>query len=290
MAGDQREGRRLSVAVGGVVSPMSYLLNGTLHPDDAPAISARDRGLTLGDGVFETIAVREGGPVRLARHLERLHDGLRTLEIAGAPDRETLAADIARLLAAQEVGRGVLRLTVTRGPAGRGLSTQGCGPPSVLITASPMQPPREPLSLTVAKSVRRNEFSPASRIKSLSYLDNVLAYREAEQRGHDDALLCNSAGFVAETAIANIFAIINGELVTPPVAEGALPGIAREVVMESFPVTTAPLSLAELLAAEEAFVTNSLCVRRVRGIDGEPIGDPEMDTMTQMVRKAVHDE
>jgi len=269
---------------------MSYLLNGTLHPDDAPAVSPRDRGLTLGDGVFETIAVREGAPVRLSRHLDRLDEGLATLGIEGVPDRETLAADIARLLAAEEVRRGVLRLTVTRGPAGRGLSTEGCGPPSVLVTASAMQPPRAPVSLTVARTVRRNAFSPVSRIKSLSYLDNVLAYREAEQRGHDDALLCNTAGLVAETAIANIFAVVDGELVTPPVAEGALPGIAREAVMESFPATTAPLSLAELLAAEEAFVTNSLCVRRVRGIDGEPIGDPEIDTMTRMVRKAVHDE
>ncbi len=269
---------------------MSYLFNGTLHPDDAPAISPRDRGLTLGDGVFETIAVRDGAAVRLARHLDRLDEGLATLGIEGVPNRETLVADVARLLSVQEVRRGALRLTVTRGAAGRGLSTRGCGPPSVLMTASPMRPPCAPLSLTVAKSVRRNEFSPASRIKSLSYLDNLLAYREAEQRGHDDALLCNTAGFVAETAIASIFAVIDGELVTPPVSEGALPGIAREAVMALFPVTAARLDLADLLAAEEAFVTNSLCVRRVRGVDGGPIGDPEIDTMTRMVRKAVHEE
>lgn len=268
---------------------MGYLLNRALCADDTSGISPRDRGLTLGDGVFETIAIRGGAPVRLDAHLDRLFDGLEVLAFAEKPDRSALPNDLARLIQAEGVADGAARLSVTRGPGGRGLTTAGAGPPTVLITAAAVTPRTAPVDLLIARRVRRNEASPVSRIKALSYLDNVLAFQEAEAGGADDALILNTRGAVAETAIANVFAVHGERLLTPPVAAGALPGTARAAVTALFPVEETLHDVNDLLTAEEAFITNSLGVRRVRRIDGHPIGTLLEDMMTARIRAAVYD-
>src|SRR5262249_14450073 len=147
-------------------------------------ISVSDRGLLLGDGLFETMAVSGGQVFDLDAHLERLASGLALLKFAGSVDLVKLRATIAGYAAAGRMAQAVLRLTATRGAGPRGLLPPASPEPTLLMTLSPIPPlTAAPLSLHVATVTRRNEFSPLSRIKALPYLDNVLALQEAREHG-----------------------------------------------------------------------------------------------------------
>lgn len=245
-------------------------LNGRLIDSAAACIASGDRGFTLGDGLFETIRVADGQPRHLARHLARLHRGADMLAIplvAGAAER---AVD--GLLSATGLDAGILRLTVSRGQGARGLLPPPHPNPTILATLSPWSPVPAEIRLAIATVTRRNEHSPLSRIKSLNMLDNVLARAEAAAAGADEALLLNTGGRLAEAATANIFALIDGTIMTPPVEEGALPGIARALTMEAVAVVERPLALSDVLRASEIVLTNSLGVRAASVLDGRPIG------------------
>lgn len=250
---------------------MLYALDGELREAGEAAVGPGDRGLTLGDGVFETIAVRGGRARRLDDHLARLAEGLRILGFSNPPEGEALARAVARVIEANALDRGVLRLTVTRGTGARGVSTAGCGDPRVLVTAAEGLPEMTPVTAVICRDVRRNDLSPASRMKSLSYLDNVLARREAEAQGAQEALLVNTRGRLAEASVANVFVVNRRSLRTPPISEGALPGVARKALLEALDAVEEPIAITELEAAEEVFLTNSLGVRAVTAIGGRKL-------------------
>ncbi|WP_431860995.1 aminotransferase class IV [Azospirillum sp.] len=248
-------------------------LNGVLLAAEAARIAPDDRGLLLGDGLFETLRVSGGRPLRLDRHLARLRAGAEILALPVPLDDPGLAAAMDALLARRGLSEASLRLTLSRGPGPRGLLPPAEPTPTLLITAAPLPPPLPPARVVMAQGTRRNEHSPLSRIKSLSYLDGVLARQEAARRGADDALLLNTAGRIAEASAANLFLRLDDALVTPPVSEGPLPGVLRAAVLEAFPVVERPVTVEDLLLAEEAFLTSSLGVRPVIAIDGQPVGD-----------------
>ena len=124
----------------------------------------------------------------------------------------------------------------------------------------------------IATITRRNQHSPLSRIKSLNALDNVLARQEADDRGAGEAVLLNTAGRLAETTIANIFLVVSGTVLTPPVADGALPGVMRADVMARLGAIEAPLMPADLFRATEILLTNTLSVRPLIAVDDQPVG------------------
>ena len=128
-------------------------------------------------------------------------------------------------------------------------------------------------------STRRNERSPLAGLKSLNYLDAVLARREAAAAGADDAILLNTRDRVAEATAANVFCVLAGELVTPPLADGVLPGIMRACVMEATPVTERSIGAGELASAREIFLTSSLSLRSVVALNGKPVGDGRPGSM-----------
>jgi branched-chain amino acid aminotransferase len=140
----------------------------------------------------------------------------------------------------------------------------------VLITAGPLPAPLPPAHLVTSTTVRRNEFSPLARIKSLNYLDAILARQEAAARGADDALLLSTRGQVAEASAANLFVLLDGALVTPPVEDGALPGVMRQVLLDAG-AAERPLAPADLVGVEEIFLTNALGLRAVAGLDGRAL-------------------
>lgn len=233
-----------------------------------------DRGLLLGDGLFETILAKDGALVLWAPHLARLTAGCAALGLP-APD----AAEALRLcenaMAGLDGQRGAVRLTLTAGSGGRGLDRPTEIAPRLFATAVPMARPEGPARL-VTVSVRRNEGSPASRLKTLSYLDNVLARREA---GAAEALMLNSRGEVACAAVANLFWIADGRLETPALDCGVLDGVIRGQVLAAAKALRA--SVAEvrvgrerLEGAEGLFLTNSLIgVRAVDRLDGQALPD-----------------
>ncbi|PWC34069.1 aminotransferase class IV [Azospirillum sp. TSO35-2] len=251
---------------------MTVWLNGRLQAADAARIDPADRGFTLGDGLFETIRVKDGAPRHLPRHLERLAAGAAVLRLALPHDAAAMAAAMAALIAARGVADGVLRLTVSRGTGARGVLPPADANPTVLMTLAPAGHLTTPVTAIVARSTRRNEHSPLSRLKSLNYLDSVLARQEAADRGADEALLLNGAGRLAESSVANLFLAIGGRLLTPPLSDGALPGIRRALLLERHGAVEAPLGLDDLAHADEALLTNSLGLRPLLSVDGRPIG------------------
>ncbi len=247
---------------------MKLWLNGALLEADQARIDPADRGFALGDGLFETIRVASGKPVFWSAHCARLREGAALLGIAVPYQDAALAQAIQDVLAANILAEAAIRLTVTRGPAARGVLPAGAENPTVLITAAPMPPALPPARAIVCAVTRRNEVSPLSRIKSLNYLDSILARQEAARRGADEAILLNTAGRVAEASAANIFLIRGGGIFTPPVAEGALPGIMRAALIARHGVIETPLMVAELHAAEAIFLSNALSLRALASLDG----------------------
>ena len=262
---------------------MKISINGTITDDTAARIDPRDRGMTLSDGVFETIAVKRGKAPKLMAHLARLRQGLAALVLPLGTDDLTLANWIADTLIANELADAAVRLTVSRGVGARGIVPPESPTPTVIITAAPLPPPADPARVIIATNTRRNEHSPTSRIKSLAYLDNVLARQEATAAGADDALMLNTAGNLACGSVANLFALIDGELVTPPVSDGALPGIARADVIALARAAERTITRETLERASEVFLTNALGLRPVIAIDGKDVGDGAPGLITLMI-------
>lgn len=256
------------------MNPPVIWLNGALLPAAGVRLDPTDRGLLLGDGLFETLLLRDGAVVRLDAHLARLAAGAAVLGLPLTPDRDTLATALRATAAANNLDAGSLRLTLTAGPAPRGLPRPAIPAPTLMITAAPPAPPPPPARVLIATVTRRNERSPLSRVKSLNYLDQILARNEAEAAGLDDALLRNGRGDVVCASAANLFAVLaDGRPVTPPLADGALPGTRRAAVLAALGATEHSLRPADLRTAREVFLTSSLSARAVVAVDGHPIGD-----------------
>jgi branched-chain amino acid aminotransferase len=247
-------------------------------PQEAHA-SIADRGLLLGDGLFETMAVHNAKVFDLDAHLERLASGLGVLGFVDAVDLPKLRSGIAHYIAAEDACCAVLRVTVTRGAGPRGLVPPEAPRPAIFMTLSPMPAERKtPLLLHIATVTRRNEHSALSRVKALSYLDNVLALSEARTQGADDALMINTRGTIACATAANVFVIREGRLETPPVCDGALPGTMRALVLclakgaGLAPVENS-LHVKDLTEADEVLLTNSISrVMEAKDCNGLPLG------------------
>lgn len=237
-----------------------FWLDGTLHPTSRVPFDVADRGLLLGDGVFDTSLVLGGRMVWRQAHVARLVSAAATLGFA--VEAATIEAAIEAVLA--HAKHATLRITVTRGAGPRGLAPPSDVSPTILAAVAPPRPQAlfAPLKLHET-AIRRNDTSPVSRVKSLNYLDAILASREAIAAGCDDALFLDTRGRVACTSVGNVLALIGETLATPPVADGIVPGIARKTLLESCeglglePVERS-LTRADLDRADEVLVTNSL--------------------------------
>ena len=233
---------------------------GEVRPASQARIMPHDRGLTLGDGVYETIRAEQGTIRCAARHFARLRRGAALLAIPLRQTDEELEEAALSVFAACGLAAAAIRITLTRGPAARGLLPPRNPEPTLVVAATPLPTP-SPARLIVSANTRRNEFSPLSRIKSLAMLDSVLARMEAERRGADDAVLLNTQGHVAEASAANIFARIAGQWLTPPLEDGALPGVARGIALEQGRVREARIELPALLGADSIRLVNALVER-----------------------------
>jgi branched-chain amino acid aminotransferase len=239
-------------------------LNGDFVAADKPALLAHDRGLTLGDGLFETIAVKAGVPLRLDAHLKRLRDGADFLGLPVPAGDQVLHDAILGLAGANGMeGEAAVRLTLTAGPGPRGLPRPDAPTPTLMLAAGRIPAEAPPARLVIARTTCRNEKSPLSRLKTLNYLDSVIARREATARGADDAVMLNSQGRVAEATAANIFLSLDGHWVTPTVAEGALPGTMRAALLKNWRAEERAVTVEELRRADDMVLTNALGMRKV---------------------------
>ena len=249
-------------------------LNGSLLDAAHAHVGVNDRGFTLADGVFETVRARARQPLWLADHLARLRNGAALLGIPVPFDDAAIEAGLRALLSGAGLDGAALRLTLTRGEAAlRGLWPPGEPVRPTLLATVAALPPARAVRAIVAVSTCRNERSPLAGIKSLNYGDHVLARREAQERGADDAILLNTTGRAACASVSNVFAKIGGGWCTPPLSDGALPGIARERLLRLTRIEERSMSAAELRRADAIVTTNSLRCASVVALDGVPLAD-----------------
>lgn len=233
------------------------------------AIPFDDRGLLLGEGLFETLLALDGEIRHLDEHLDRMAGGCTVL---GLPfDRAEAEGLCRRIIPA--TGRVALRLTLSGGSGGRGLDRPADLTPRLFARVAAVAPVTTP-ARAIVSSVRRNEGSPASRLKTLSYIDSVLARTEAVAAGADEAVMLNNRGHLVCGAAANLFWVAGGRLFTPALDCGVLPGITRARLLAAQAVEEVAAGPEALERAEAVFLTNSLIgvrpVSRLGDRDFEP--------------------
>ena len=268
---------------------------GRIRRPDEPLVTALDRGLTVGDGVFDTCAIVGGHPFALRRHVERL---LRSAAAIGLPEPPaSTITDAARELATLvEGGTGRLRITWTQGPGPAG-SARTEHRPTLLLTASPeivSHPSPDGAGARNRTAVvvvpwPRNERSPLTGVKSTSYAENVLALDHARARGGTEAIFANTRGELCEGAATNVFVELDGVLLTPPLSSGCLPGVTRELVLEwareaRLPVREETIPVEHLASAEHVAVTSSLRgIVPVDAVDGRELSPGPLTLRMQEV-------
>lgn len=259
-----------------------------LAPADA-RVSVFDHGLTVGDGVFETLKIIRGQAFALRRHLERLHRSASVLglnvPLGDAKLREAVADVIA---AAGPPDPGRLRITLTGGPAPPG-SGRGEAPPTLIVAAGPLDP-WEPETTAVTVPWPRNERSAVGGAKTTSYAENVVALAEAHKLGASEAIMPNTAGNLCEGTGSNVFVGLAGRLITPSLLSGCLAGVTRALVLELLTEADEDdVPLAVLDDADEVLLTSSTRdVQPLRMLDGRPL--PGADgPLAQRARAAVLD-
>lgn len=248
--------------------------------DGTLPLDSHDRGFLLGDGVFETIAVINHKPLWLDEHLQRMSQAAAELGISF--NAESLFAGLGKVLQKSQAQFEVLRISLSRGKTSRGLAGDGTFP-SLLMTLDGFDAGNlfQHCRLKVS-AVRRNEYAPSSRLKTLSYIDGIAAAREVAADA-EDALMLNTHGHIASSTVSNIFLLRGNELITPSLNQGILPGITRRVLLDnarkmgSVPVERT-VSLEDLFRADAVFLCNSLrFLRPVTALNGEPLGKRQLD-------------
>ncbi|MDP1680146.1 MAG: branched-chain-amino-acid transaminase [Burkholderiales bacterium] len=258
-------------------------MNGTLVALDQARVSVFDHGLLYGDGVFEGIRFYHGRSFRLDAHLDRLYRSAAALRLTIPYDRAALIAATNETIAAFGARNGYLRLVVTRGEGRLGLDPSTCARGNTFILADHLALVSEDTRdggarLIVAATRRLSPDGLDPRIKSLNYLNHILARMEATNAGADEAILLNAQGRVAEGTADNIFIVRSGALLTPPATDGALEGITRAVVLGlaaalHIPARETSLATYDLYTADEAFLTGTGAeLIPVREVDGRTLG------------------
>lgn len=244
---------------------MKIFIHDHIIPEEQAHISLHDRGLLLGDGLFETLKADHGHIHFFDAHYTRLKKSADLLFIPWSLDSEQLRNRCQQLLVANALDKSLasLRITLTRGISQRGITIPKNQHPTILITAAPYSPPDHIYPRIFITTIQRNSQSPITRLKTLNYLEPILARQEAQRQGFDDGLMLNTERLVAECSTANIFFIKDEKIMTPRLENGILPGITRDIVItlckkNQIPLIEKDITPTEALESDGAFQTNSL--------------------------------
>jgi branched-chain amino acid aminotransferase len=279
---------------------MKIYLNGKLVPKEEAAVSVFDHGLLYGDGVFEGIRFYGGRVFRLEEHIDRLYKSARAiaLDIAMSPDE--MARAVVQTIAANGLTDGYVRLVVTRGEGSLGLSPRSCPKPTIFIIAStitlyPEEMYKNGLKLVTCATRRIAHGALSPMVKSLNYLNNIMAKIEAEQAGAGEGLMLNEQGYVAECTGDNVFIVKNGAITTPPISAGALAGVTRAVVFEmaaelGIPMAERDITRYDIYTADECFLTGTAAeIIPAVVLDSRPVNDGKPGPVTGRLIKRFHE-
>lgn len=259
-------------------------INGNLVPKEQATVSVFDRGLLYGDGVFEGIRAYNGKVFRMREHLDRLWDSARAIALEIPISKEEMDKAINDTLKANDLPNGYIRLIITRGAGTLGINPFSATTPQVIIIADTIalyapELYESGLDVITASTIRNHPAALNARIKSLNYLNNIMAKVEAVNAGAKEALMLNHKGELAECTGDNIFLIKDGALLTPPLSAGILGGITRDAVMEiaaemGHECQETALTRHDVYVADECFLTGTAAeVIPVVKIDGRAIGN-----------------
>ena len=274
-------------------------INGTLYDKADAKISVYDHGLLYGDGVFEGLRSYDGKVFRLEEHLARLWNSAKAILLEIPISREEMARAVNDTLKANNLGDAYIRLVVTRGAGSLGLDPNRTSQPQIIIITDhiavyPEELYRAGLEIITASTMRNHPAALNPRIKSLNYLNNILAKIESMQAGCLEALMLNHKGEVAECTADNIFLVRNGVLLTPPVDAGALEGITRDAVIElaraaGYEVRETALTRHDVYIADECFLTGTAVeVIAVVKVDSRKIGSGAPGPITRDLKERFH--
>jgi branched-chain amino acid aminotransferase len=263
-------------------------------PEADARVSVFDHGLLYGDGVFEGIRFYNGRIFRLEEHLRRLYDSAKSILLTIPMTSAEMAKATCKTVQANALRDGYIRLVVTRGAGPMGLSPYKCTKPSVIIIAAtislyPEEAYRHGLTMATVATRRPSHDILSPQVKSLNYLNNVMAKVEAIQAGAEEGLMLNDVGLVAECTGDNLFIVRDGAISTPPLTAGALDGITRRVVFEiaadlQIPARERDLSRHDVFTADECFLTGTAAeVIAAVKLDQRPIGNGKPGSITQRI-------
>ncbi len=278
---------------------MKVFIDGKYYPERDAKISVFDHGLLYGDGVFEGIRVYHGRVFKLREHLDRLFCSAKALLLDIPLSHAQMTRAVVETCRVNRLRNGYVRLVVTRGVGTLGLNPNRCKRPSVIIIAGSIQlyPPElyaRGMEIVTVPTTRNHHNAVNPAIKSLNYLNNILAKIEANIAGVEEAVMLNAEGFVAECTGDNLFIVKGGQLLTPPLSAGALYGITRATVMDlareaGLPVVETNLTRYDLFNADECFLTGSAAeIMPVVKVDGRTIGSGQPGPVTRQLTERYH--
>jgi branched-chain amino acid aminotransferase len=278
---------------------MKIFIDGKFYSERDAKVSVFDHGLLYGDGIFEGIRAYNGRVFKLKEHIDRLFYSAKAILLEIPMSAKKISEAVIETCRANKIREGYIRLLVTRGVGTLGLNPKSCSNPSVIIIAGKIQLyPQEyyerGLDIITVPTTRNLHSALNPAIKSLNYLNNILAKIEANNAGVEEAVMLNAEGFVAECTGDNLFIVKNGELLTPPLSAGALYGITRQTVIElaretGLKVSEPNLTRYDLFNADECFLTGTGAeIMPVIKIDGRNIGNGKPSRITKQLVEKYH--
>ncbi len=274
---------------------LTVWMDGELVPVKEARVSVFDHGLLYGDGCFEGIRIYNGKIFKEAEHVKRLFESAKAIRLQIPMTPEQVSEAMREAMQANGItGDGYIRLVVTRGVGSLGLSVAHTACPTVFVIADkialyPLEVYQRGLHCIISSLARNHPNTTSPRVKSLNYLNNIMAKSEAKESGCDEAIMLTTDGYVSECTGDNIFVVRNGEIATPPPEMGILEGITRGVAMElarkrGIPIYEKVLIRHDLHIADECFATGTAAeIIPITRIDGRPVGDGKPGPITKQL-------
>ncbi len=279
---------------------MKVYINGKYYEKDEAKVSVFDHGFMYGDGIFEGIRLYNKNVFKLPKHIDRLFRSARAIMLDMPWSKQEIMDAVCDACRVNNLTDGYIRLIVSRGKGKLGLSPFTCEDPQLIIIADQIQLYPDELYQNGLKAItvptRRNSHAALPpMVKSLNYLNNILAKIEAQKLGYQECLLLNNEGYVAECSGDNVFIVFEGKLITPPVSAGSLGGMTRQTVVElakklNIPFEEKPLARFDVWTADECFLTGTAAkLIPLVELDARPIGDGKVGETTKKLIAAFNE-